>query len=173
MSTQQTKSLLHTGDFEALNEQYGRRLHASIRRFIHNPADADDLTAATFAIAWAKRESFRGEAAPYSWLYTIASNLAKEHFRRGQRFQLKSIDDVGVAANDGETEALETSECRLRLRKALGQVTSMHRRVLIDHFIHGHSVKQIAKRQRIPVGTVLSRIFGAKRALRTAWEAAT
>src|SRR5262249_10874972 len=111
-------------------------------------------------------------ASPYTWLYSIASKLAKAHFRQRQRFQFKSMDCVEVAADDDLMEALETSESGLRLHKALGQVTSIHRRVLIDHFIHGHSVKQIAKRRRIPVGTVLSRIFGAKRALRTAWEGA-
>jgi DNA-directed RNA polymerase specialized sigma24 family protein len=81
------------------------------------------------------------------------------------------MDFVDVAASDGVMEALESSECGRRLGKALGQVTPMHRRVLIDHLIHGHSVKQIAKRRRIPVGTVLSRIFAAKRVLRTEWEA--
>ena len=153
MSTQQTKSLLHTGDFEALNEQYGRHLYGSIRRFIRNPDEAEDVRATAFAIAWAKRESFRGEAAPYTWLYQIGSNLAKEHYRRMRSVQLESTEGVQVAASDGVVEALESSDCCLRLRKAIGRVTAMHRRVLIDHFIHGDSVKQIDKRHRIPVGT--------------------
>jgi len=46
-----------------------------------------------------------------------------------------------------------------------------YRRTLIDRFVRGYSVKQIAKCERIPLGTVLSRIFKAKQLLRAAWEA--
>src|SRR5437667_11941510 len=55
----------------------------------------------------------------------------------------------------------------------LRQIPAVYGLVLIEHFIEGYSVRQIAKLQRIPLGTVLSRIFTAKRLLREAWEAAT
>ena len=66
-------------------------------------------------------------------------------------------------------QTLERSECCARLREALRQIPPVSRRTLVDHFIRGQSVKQIARRQRVPVGTVLSRIFTAKRLLRESW----
>jgi DNA-directed RNA polymerase specialized sigma24 family protein len=67
-------------------------------------------------------------------------------------------------------DAQDRSVQELKIRKALGAIPSAHRRVLVDHFIHGRPVKAIAHRERIPVGTVLSRIFTAKRLLREAWD---
>ena len=64
---------------------------------------------------------------------------------------------------------LERSECRLKLRKALRGIPAVYRRTLVDHFVRGYSVKRISRQNRIPVGTVLSRIFTAKRLLREAW----
>ena len=69
------------------------------------------------------------------------------------------------------TAPLEHAELCLKMRKALREIPAVYRRVLTDHFIRGRSVKQIARRDRIPVGTVLSRIFTAKRILRQAWDA--
>ena len=68
------------------------------------------------------------------------------------------------------TDHLDRSEDHARLHNALARVPERYRKVLVDHFALGTSVKQIAKQQRIPVGTVLSRIFTAKRLLRQAWE---
>lgn len=49
------------------------------------------------------------------------------------------------------------------------QIPRLYRQVLMDRFIRGDSIKQIARRNRIPAGTVLSRIFNGKRLLRAAW----
>jgi len=75
-----------------------------------------------------------------------------------------------LTAPDGLDEALERSEDGLRLRKALRRIPAIYRRALVDHFIRGQSVKRIGRRERVPVGTVLSRIFKAKRLLRRSWE---
>jgi DNA-directed RNA polymerase specialized sigma24 family protein len=50
------------------------------------------------------------------------------------------------------------------------RIPSIYRRALKDHFVRGYSTRQIAWRERIPLGTVLSRIFNAKRLLRKAWS---
>ncbi len=63
--------------------------------------------------------------------------------------------------------ALELSERCARLRSALAYLPAKYRRALVNQFVHGYSVKQIAQRHRVPQqGTVLSRIFNCKRILR-------
>lgn len=52
------------------------------------------------------------------------------------------------------------------------RIPAPYRRALRDHFVRGYSTRQIAQRERVPLGTVLSRIFTAKKLLRRAWEAA-
>jgi DNA-directed RNA polymerase specialized sigma24 family protein len=66
-------------------------------------------------------------------------------------------------------QALERAECTDRLRKTLRRIPSIYRRILVDHFVRGESIKTISRTHRIPAGTVLSRIFTAKRLLRAAW----
>jgi len=86
---------------------------------------------------------------------------------------LESIEESNalmIAESDVTDRLFEQRECYPRIWKALRQVPRIYRRVLIDRFIRGLSVKQIAKRERVPLGTVLSRIFTAKRLLRAAWE---
>ena len=88
-------------------------------------------------------------------------------------FELRGKDRAEYGEPDCFEETLEKSQDGLRIRQALGRLPATHRRVLMDHFIQGRSVRHIAQREGIPVGTVLSRIFTAKRLLREAWEAAT
>jgi len=176
MSVRQTKSHLNQEDFQELHRKYRDRLHASITGFLRDADTAEDITASAFATAWSQRASFRAEASPYTWLYSIGKNAAVEHYRKTRKVRLESFDDP-ARAEYGETDCLaetfEKSERGPRIRQALGRLPATHRRVLVDHFIHGRAVRHIAQREGIPVGTVLSRIFTAKRLLRQAWEAAT
>jgi len=67
-------------------------------------------------------------------------------------------------------QALEVSQRSAALKTGLSQIPTIHRKVLVDHFILGYPVKQIARRDRIAMGTVLSRIFTAKEVLRQSWK---
>jgi RNA polymerase sigma-70 factor, ECF subfamily len=156
--------------FRHLYEANRERLLNDMTALVRNRDKAEDITAAAFAAALQHLESFRRESSFYTWLYRIASNEACS-LRRQQPASLQSIE--GLAADPGECdktqERLDRSECRARLCSALRGLPATHRRTLVDHFVRGYSVKQISRRERIPVGTVLSRIFTGKRLLREAW----
>ena len=178
--SQQTESQLQNAAatitsraFSELHDQYRGRLLNSMIAVARNREDAEDITATAFAAAFKNRDSFRGEASPHTWLYSIAINEARSR-RRGRTIPLESIegsDALKIAEPDAMDRSFERRECCPRIWQALHQVPRIYRRVLIDRFVRGYSVKQIAKCQRIPLGTVLSRIFKAKQLLRAAWEA--
>ena len=174
MSVNQQNTKLDSNAFEALHHSYHDRLQASVLSCVRNREEAEDITAAAFEAALANRESFRGEAAPATWLHAIALNKT----RRPQKETVSLDGFTGelpsrLVAPDLSEETEHRSECRARLLRTLRQIPAIYRRVLIEHFITGRSVREIAGRERIPLGTVLSRIFTAKRLLREAWEAAT
>ena len=174
MSVHQQNTKLDSAAFDQLHHTYYDRLQASVLSRVRNREEAEDITAAAFEAALANRESFRGEAAPATWLHAIALNKT----RRPQKETVSLDGFTGELSSrlvvpDLSEETEHRSECRARLLRTLRQIPAIYRLVLIEHFIEGHSVRQIAKRQRIPLGTVLSRIFTAKRLLREAWEAAT
>jgi RNA polymerase sigma-70 factor (ECF subfamily) len=177
--SQQIESQRHNGTatitsqaFSELHDQYRGRLLNSMTAVARNREDAEDITATAFAAAFKNRNRFRGEASPQTWLYAIAMNEARSR-RRGRALSLESIegsDALKIAEQNSMDRPFETRECCPQIWKALRRVPRVYRRVLIEHFVRGYSVKQIAKCQRVPLGTVLSRIFKAKRILRAAWE---
>jgi hypothetical protein len=67
---------------------------------------------------------------------------------------------------------LEQQDDRLRLEAALDRLPEMYRRALVAHFIDGLSIREIACGERVPVGTILSRIHKGKQLVREAWELA-
>lgn len=160
-------------EFKTLHDQYRSRLLNSMTAVVRNREEAEDITAAAFASAFKNRKTFRGESSLYTWLHAIAWNEARNQHRLNRAVSLESIDAAHApepAEPDLLVQTLEQSECCERVRAALRRVPLIYRRTLVDHFVRGVPVKQIARGARIPVGTVLSRIFTAKRLLREAWE---
>lgn len=160
-------------NFAELHDRYRGRLLNSMIAVARNREEAEDITATAFAAALENRRRFRGEALPQTWLHAIAMNEAKSR-RRDRRVPFESIEEsdaLKIAKPDETDRLFEQRECCPRIWKALREVPRIYRRTLIDRFVRGYSVRRISRKNRIPVGTVLSRIFAAKRRLRAAWEA--
>lgn len=165
-----------------MNRARFEALHAGCRDLVlrhmtvvlRNREDAEDVTSAAFAAAWRSFDRFRGESSFSTWVSAIAMNEAMNLKRRKRMVVLESIDDersMALAEPDVLEVTLERSDCIRKIRRVLCRVPVVYRRALGDHFISGLSIRQIARHQRIPQGTVLSRIFKGKQFLRAAWAA--
>jgi RNA polymerase sigma-70 factor (ECF subfamily) len=164
---------MDTRTFQELHIECRERVLFGIRGYVRNHDEAEDVTASAFATAFQKRKSFRQESSFYTWVYRIAVNRATSVMRRKRTVSLDLLEGAlpeSLIEADLMDRAIDRDDCCRKLRWALRQIPVLYRRVLVDHFVRGFSTKQIAKRNRIPVGTVLSRIFSAKRRLRRAWE---
>ena len=173
-SVHQERPFLDAEGFGRLHSEYGNRLIQSITGLVRDRDKAEDIAARAFQVAWAKREQFRGEALPQTWIHAIARNEARQSWGRERIAQFDSMDREDsreIAAPGLVTDELEKQDDLFRLRKALEQVPVKYRRALISHFVDGLSTREIARREGIPVGTVLSRIHTGKQLLRDAWEA--
>ena len=158
--------------FREVHAKYRQRLLNSMTAVVRDRDTAEDITATAFATAFEKLGSFRGESSLYTWVYSIALNAARRQRSKNGVISLDALESAPpeLVAHDRRDDLEDRSAQTLKIRKALGAIPPAHRRVLVDHFIHGRPVKAIARRERIPVGTVLSRIFTAKRLLREAWD---
>jgi RNA polymerase sigma-70 factor (ECF subfamily) len=160
--------------FAGLYERYSDRLRHAMTARTGDPDRAEDATASAFAAAWENMDRFRGESSFYTYLYRIGANNAIQNRRR--HWRTVSLDALETPLKEPAEsdrvngDAQDRANDALKLRKALNTIPEIYRRVLIDHLVFELSVKQIARRNRIPVGTVLSRIFTAKKLLRRAWE---
>ena len=166
---------LNSDGFGKIHDEYRGRLVRTVASWVRDEHRAEDITSAAFAAAWEKREGFRGEASVYTWLHAIAFNGARQAWTRDKTARLDSIDRPDsreLVATELLSDSLERREDGHRLQKALNRIPTKCRQALVAHFIDGHPVREIARRERVPQGTVLSRIHNAKRLLRRAWETA-
>ncbi len=129
-----------------------------------------DIVQESFLRVWRHLDEFDGRASFATWLYRIVANLAIDHHRRNRKASLAvSIDDC----DDSQlpTTADETDPCAVaqdreheaRVVEAIHTLSPAHRDVLIAR-ANGKAYTAIAAEQGIPKGTVMSRLFHARRA---------
>jgi RNA polymerase sigma-70 factor, ECF subfamily len=173
MSFKEQDTKLDAGHFGELHKAYHDRLLYSMTSIVRDRQAAEEITAAAFAKALEHRATFRGEASFYTWLHRIASNEVRKSWRRNRCVSLDALTGPTLDALiecDSSADQLSRQADRLRLQRALQRIPAPYRRALKDHFVRGYSTQRIARKELIPLGTVLSRIFTAKKLLRRAWE---
>jgi RNA polymerase sigma-70 factor (ECF subfamily) len=158
--------------FKTWHDEYRPRLLHSMTALVKDREAAEDITSAALATAFEKMNQFRGDAAFGTWLHRIALNEAYNGLRRKRAV---SLNDLGATSSawsepDRMSEVLESCELRQKLGQALQELPRVYRQTLTDHFVRGYSIRKVAQRSRVPLGTVLSRIHTGKRLLRSAWD---
>jgi len=164
--------------YRPLVERYQNRIHAMVHGMVRDAEEARDITQNAFIKAYQSLDTFRIESSFYTWLYRIAMNLAIDHCRRGKRRKTTAYDEA-VAARDDDgnllelhhTEspqrALSRKQLHERIFRALDELTDEQREVVLLREVEGLSYKEIADSMGIPEGTVMSRLFYARKRLQT------
>ena len=167
-----------TGDtraFEVLVIRYQTRLVNYAAALIGDSGAAEDVAQEAFVRAWRGLGRFRGESSFRTWLYRIATNVARTHReRRGRQSEIvgRSLDDETGAPAAGEVPSAEAGvEASLATReaidRALAELPEELRLAVVLRDVEGLDYKEIAGVTGAPIGTVESRIFRARRRLRT------
>lgn len=144
------------------------RLHRYLRRRV-GPDLADELAAETFATAYANWDRFDTERLLRPWLYGIAANLLRHHWRTEHR-QLRAyartgIDPVVEDLDDSLTRA-DADVRRRQLAAALAALGRDEKEILLLHAWADLSDAEIAEALAIPIGTVKSRLHRLRAVLR-------
>ena len=172
-------SLAKGGDkdaFRMLYEEYYSRCYALAYRIMKNSDDAEEVVQESFVKAYLALDKFKGESSFYTWLYKIVRNRAIDVHRKLKRRATKATEEeelVRVAnssqsfVNDarGADSILETKEDLSILQKALGMLKEEQREILVLREMEGFSYDEIANLIGINSGTVMSRLFYARKAL--------
>ena len=147
----QKPSLLDAEGFNQIHREYRDRLIDSVTGFVRDRAKAEDIADRAFQKAWEKRDAFRGESLPTTWLESIARNEARQWLNRDWARQFDCIDTVDsreLSAPELVTDEIERRDDQLRLEQALAQLPDRQRRALTAHFIEGLSIREIAHLER-------------------------
>jgi len=166
--------------FEVLFTRYEKGIFNLIYRMVGDYEDATDLTSQTFLHALRAYDRFRGEAQEYTWLYRIAVNLCKNHFRkrdREARIEMVSLD--APIMSDGEEmerdiedlthlpeRSLESQEMQALIQQAIMSLSPDLRMVILLRDVQGLSYQEVAEATNCTVEAVKSRIFRARGHLR-------
>jgi RNA polymerase sigma-70 factor (ECF subfamily) len=110
-----------------------------------DPGDVDDLVQETFIRAFRSVDGWRGEAAFRSWLFTIASNLLRDAYRRRKGKTMVALEDQPLAANDDPEAQLEGKEAERRLQQGLETLPRLQREVFLLRAQQGMDYDSIAQ----------------------------
>jgi RNA polymerase sigma-70 factor (ECF subfamily) len=149
-------------------------------QIVRNREDALDVAQEAFAKAYTSLPAFKGDAAFGTWLHRIVVNLAIDTLRRRRRGSEATYDDSRGIPEDSEGDApapddpaaaVEAKQTRALLARGIGQLPPAQRAVLILREIEGLSYEEIARSVGCSLGTVMSRLFYARRKLQQALKA--
>jgi len=143
---------------------HGRQLRALALRLLGDPALVDDALQEAYFRAFRALPQFRGESSPATWLHRIVHNVCMDELRRRRRQAEKPFDESMV--NAAAADAFDFSVDRADLRAGLAGLPPELRAAIV--LVHGYGMGYTAAARMlgIPPGTVASRIFRARAALR-------
>jgi len=165
--------------FHHLVERYQRP--AFIRAFglVRDENDAREIVQEAFLRVHLGLGAFQRGSSFFTWLYHIVTNLCIDLMRRpwrratelhgGRRLLDRSNVPLVARLDDMDpTEGMRRIEIRECLQVALNMLTSCQRRVILMREVQGMSYDEIAVAMQVPPGTVMSRLFHARKKLRRA-----
>ncbi len=145
-------------------------------RMIGPSPDVEDVVQDVFLNVYRSLPSFRGDSKFSTWLYRLATNVTRMHLRRGRSRPRFADVEVPETRNDGrpaETPDVQVERAeRVRaLYRLLEGLSEKKREVLVLHDLEGVPAKEIAATLEIPVLTVRTRLFYARKELYAALAA--
>jgi len=162
--------------FRQLVERYQRKVYTIAFGVVRNPDTALDITQDAFVRVHKNLATFKGDSSFYTWIYRIVLNLCIDRKRRQARQAEVDYDD-GISHGDGFTDgptlastgidnpaqAAHRKELVEHMDRALATLSEEHKAILLMREVDGLSYEELAESLDIPKGTVMSRLFHARK----------
>lgn len=165
----------NTEAFEFLFDKYRERVYGIAYRFVRNKEDALEVAQEVFLRVYLGLAKFKTNSKFFTWLYRITVNRAID-FTRSRKVQpilgmdANAMDAIGEPPGrrsrpSDPVEQAQESELEERLMSAVAQLSEKHRAVFVLHACENLAYKQIAEVVGCNIGTVMSRLFYARKKL--------
>jgi len=170
-SDEQLVARTQAGDaraFDALVIRFSPRLYGLIYNMTASHEDTNDLLQEVFAKAYRSIKGFQGKSSFYTWMHSIAVNMAINFLKKRNRRKTMSLNDpdfIEATSNGDPHRETNLSELQKKLNESLMRLSHEHRAVVTMFDIQGMPHAEIAKILKISEGTVRSRLFYAHRQL--------
>jgi len=168
-----------SGAFRRLVERHQRRAFAIAIGLVRDEDDAREIVQEAFLRVHRGLSSFEGGSSFFTWLYRIVSNLAIDAMRKPSRRESESLDpelgDDGVdqpflsrLEGADPLDVVRRGEIRRRIEQALRELPPYHRGVILMRELEGMSYEEMAEAMGVSKGTIMSRLFHARKKLQRA-----
>lgn len=156
------------GDVSAFNElmdAHEDMVFGVCLRMMRDREAALDAVQDTFLTVFRKADRFQAKAAFSTWLYRVAVNTCYDHLRRAKRKQAQQLPEGHDPVDPTSGDALESIEVRPDIDAALETLSDEFRAAVILVDMQGMSLEQASDTLEVPIGTVKSRLFRARKLL--------
>ena len=164
-----------TEPYEELVFRHRDKIYARAFSMLRNEDEAMDLSQEAWVKGWQRLKQFKRDASFTTWMTRIVINLCLDHLRKKQRQATDSLEKIEEEGGSVErrmpvetfnpTERMEREDLREQIDLAMEKLSYEHRTVLLLHEFEGLEYKEIAKAMHCSIGTVMSRLFYARRRL--------
>jgi len=154
-------------EFSQLVRLNMKRAYFSALGFLGNHDDAMEASQEAFLRALRHFGNFDQSKKFFTWYYKILRNLCLNRLRdqkRKQEYELLEISEH-MNSNESVSDELESNELKKSVEDALMKLDSDDREILVLKEFENHSYKEIAQLLDVPIGTVMSKLFYARKKL--------
>jgi len=166
--------------FDLLVTRHRGKVYAMIMNMVKNDADAWDLSQDAFIKAWKALPKFENRSKFSTWLFRISHNVVYDWIRKKRIQSEGELDDELLNANQIDMsaatvpaqsqrpdEAMTANELRKEITAALNKLSLDHKETIMLREVQGMDYKEIAEIMGCSLGTVMSRLFYARKKLQT------
>jgi RNA polymerase sigma-70 factor (family 1) len=153
--------------FNTLYKEYSGRLYRFAIGYLKSETEAEELVQEVFTIIWEKRTDLKEELSFKSFLFTIAFNIIRKHFRTkaylNEYFKNKTWDDLDMQTS----QKITYDSLYQYITKLVDQLPDRRKEIFIKSRLRGHSIKEIAEELNISHKTVENQLTDALKFIRT------
>jgi len=163
--------------YEILFKRYHRKVFGLAISRLRNQQDAQDVVQEAFVKVYRYIGSFKGDSSFYTWLYRITANLCIDRLRQGTREQQveyvegrklrvaveRGGEMMGMGTREDPARNFARKEVLLKLQEAIDELPDYHREVILMREVGGMSYSEMAEAMQVSKGTIMSRLFHARR----------
>lgn len=157
------KSIFHLFSEKKRIEKSRKKLFLAAYSWSHDQALSEDLTQETLLKAISSKAQLKNKQYLNTWLFRILLNNWHDYLKRHK--QLENLDDFTFISNSDVENEYQCGELISRVRQEISKLPMPIREVITLSDFSGFSYQQIAEIMEIPIGTVMSRLFRARRTL--------
>lgn len=156
--------------FERLVKKYMKKAYYTVLGFVGDPEDALEISQDGFVRVHRNLKRFDADRRFYPWFYQILKNLSLNHLKKRRKRAEQAVPLESVGSPTGGEGLSEKEGLKETVWRAISELKDEEREIIVLKHFHGLSYKEIAEAMECPLGTVMSRLYYARRKLKEKLE---